>query len=119
MCKTFVSVNPLSIMFGEKYGFINNFDGIRYLVLFSRGWYDAIYSGIRYLINEKRGVTDSINHNFARIRINSYNFWPIEKILTFHDLIILIKSVVNKNENKYNYNIFLEKGCYKDKSNKQ
>ena len=119
MCKTFVSVNPLSIMFGEKDGFINNFDRIRYLVLFSRGWYDAIYSGIRYLINEKRGVTDSINHNFARIRINSYNFWPIEKILTFHDLIILIKSVVNKNENKYNYNIFLGKGCYKDKSNKQ
>ena len=76
-------------------------------------------SGIRYLINEKRGVTDSINHNFARIITNSYSFWSIEKILTLHDLIILIKSVVNKNENNYNYNIFLETGCYKDRSNKQ
>ena len=29
---------------------------------------------------------------------------------------ILIKSVVNKNKNEYYYNIFLEKGSYKDKS---
>ena len=55
-------------------------------------------------------VTDSINHNFARIRIDSYNSLPIEKILTFHNAITLIKSVVNKNENNYYYNIFLEKG---------
>ena len=30
---------------------------------------------------------------------------------------MLIKSVVNKNKNGYYYNIFLEKGLYKDKSN--
>ena len=38
-------------------------------------------------------------------------------ILTFHNVIILIKSVVNKNKNEYYYNIFLEEGLYKDKSN--
>ena len=32
---------------------------------------------------------------------------------------ILIKSVVINNENKYYYNIFLGKSSYKDKSNKQ
>ena len=53
-------------------------------------------------IREKSGITDSINHNFARIRIDSYNSSPIEKTLTFH-VIILIKSVVNKNENNYYY----------------
>ena len=57
---------------------------------------------------------DSINHNFGKIRIDSSNSLPIEKILTFHNVIILIKSVVNKNKNKYYYNIFLEKGLYKD-----
>ena len=36
-------------------------------------------------------------------------------MLTFHNVIILIKSVVNKNENKYYYNIFFEKSSYKDK----
>ena len=54
---------------------------------------------IKYLITEKIGITDSANHNFARIRIDSYNSLPIEKILTFHYVTLLIKSVVAKNEN--------------------
>ena len=37
--------------------------------------------------------------------------------MTFHNVIILIKSVVNNNKNNYYYNIFSEKGSYKDKSN--
>ena len=61
-------------------------------------------------------ITDSIYHNFAKIRIDSYNSFPIEKILTFHNVIILIKSVANEKENYY-YNIFLEKVFYKDTSN--
>ena len=67
---------------------------------------------IKYLITEKIGITDSANHNFARIRIDSYNSLPIEKILTFHIVIILIKSVINKNKNNYYYNIFLEEDSY-------
>ena len=35
-------------------------------------------------------------------------------MFTFHNVIILIKSVVNKNKNDYYYNIFLEKGLYKE-----
>ena len=59
-----------------------------------------------------------VNHDFARIRIDLYNFLTIEKTLNFHNIIILTKSVVNKNENNnYYYNIFLEKGLYKEKSN--
>ena len=49
------------------------------------------------------------------MRVDSYNSLPIKKISTFHNVIILIKSVVNKNKNKYYYHIFLEKGLYKDK----
>ena len=56
---------------------------------------------IKYLISGKIGITDSIYLNFGKIRIDSYNSLPIEKILTFHIVIILIKSVVNKNENNY------------------
>ena len=37
LCKTFISVNPLSIIFGEKDGLINNFDGIRYLYYLVEG----------------------------------------------------------------------------------
>ena len=74
---------------------------------------------IKYLISGKSGITDSINLNFGKIRIDSYNSLPIEKILTFHIVIILIKSVVNKNKNNYYYNIFLEEDSYKGKSDGQ
>ena len=34
--------------------------------------------------------------------------------MAFNNVIILIKSVVNMDENNYYYNIFLEKGLYKE-----
>ena len=37
---------------------------------------------------------------------------PIEKILTLHSVIILLKSVLNKDKNHYYYRIFLEKCSY-------
>ena len=58
------------------------------------------YGKIKYLTSEKKGITNSINYNFGKIKIDSYNSLPIKKISTFH-VIILIKSVVNKNKNKY------------------
>ena len=49
-----------------------------------------IYSGdillrdsIKYLISEKGGITDIINHNSARIRIDSYNSLPAQKNIDF------------------------------------
>ena len=91
----------------------------RYLVLFDHEVFDKICDKIKYLINEKSGIADSITHNFGAIKIDSYNSLPIEKILTFHNLIILIKSVVIKDKYNYYYNIFLEKGSYKDKFDTQ
>ena len=49
--------------------------------------YDVICNRIRYLISGKNGITDSINHNLTRIRIDSYNSLPIEKTLTFQNII--------------------------------
>ena len=43
------------------------------------------------------------------IRNDSYNSLPIKKILPFHNVIILIKSVVSTNKNKYYCNILPEK----------
>ena len=64
----------------------------------------------------KSGITKwYINHNFGKIRIDSYNSLPIEKILSFHNVLILIKSAVDKKKSKYYYSIFLEKGLDKDK----
>ena len=73
--------------------------------------------GLNVLQVKKCDITNNINHNFGKIRVDSYNYLPVERMLTFHDVIILIKSVVNNDKNNYHYNIFLEKGLYKDKSN--
>ena len=92
----------MRVSFDKINGFIKICDEVRYLVLYDYERYDANYDRIRYLISEKSGITDSINYNFARIRIDSYNYLPIEKILTFHNVIILIKSV----DHYYNILIF-------------
>ena len=86
---------------------------VKHLVLLDYGLLDKTCDKIKYLISKKSGITNNIDYNFGTIRIDSYNSLPIKKILTFHNVIILIKSVVNKNENKYCYNIFLEKDLYK------
>ena len=84
--------------FDKTDGFIRVLDGeIKHLLLFDYGLFDKICDRIKYLMSEKGGITDIINHNFRKIRIYSYNYLPIEKILTFYSVIIHIKSVVNKN----------------------
>ena len=67
-------------------------------------------------MSEKNDAKFIINHNFARIRIDSDNSLPIENTLTFHNVITLITPVVNKNKNSYYFNVFLEKGLNEDKS---
>ena len=70
---------------------------------------DSIYIKIRYLIGVKNGITNMISHNYAKIKLDSYDSLPLEKTITFHDVIILIKSVFN---NSYYYNLFLERASY-------
>ena len=72
---------PLCIRFNN--GFIKICNKIKYLVLFGIGFYNEILDRIKYVISKKGGITDSINHNFEKIRINLYHSLPIEKILTF------------------------------------
>ena len=116
--KTSTSAKPLRTRFDKIVGFIRVPGGeFRHLVSFSYGLFDKICGKIKYLISKKSGIADSINHNFGKIRIDSYNSLPIEKISDFHNVIILIKSVVDKNKNDYYYNIFLEESSFKNKSN--
>ena len=80
------------------------YDETRYLELFGSRIYNTIYQRINYLVSEKSDAKYIINHNFARIKIDPYNYLPIEKILTIHNVIILIKLVVNKDKNSYYFN---------------
>ena len=63
--------------------------------------YDFIYSRIRYLIKVKSGITHVISHNYAKLKVDSDDSSPLEKTMTFHNVIILVKSVFNKDKNNY------------------
>ena len=87
------------VWFDEIDLFMKIYDEITYLVLFATERYNAIFDRINYFSSEKKWY------------YKWYYIW------TFHNVITLIKSVINKTGNNYCYNIFLEKGSYEDKSN--
>ena len=92
--KTSIGPKPFRVRFNNMDGFIRVLDGeIKRLVIFDYELFDKICDKIKHPTSEKGGITDSINHNFGDIRVDSYNFLPIEKILSFHNVIILTKSV--------------------------
>ena len=106
--KILIDAKPLRIMFHKIDGFIRVYDGTRYLVLFGSEKYDFIYNRIRYFIGVKCNIAYVISHNYAKIKVDSCDFSPLQKTMTFH-VIIPIKSVFNKDKNNCYYNIFLEK----------
>ena len=70
----------MRIRFNKIDGFIISIDGkIKHLVLFDYGLLAKICDKIKYLISKKRGITNSINYNFGKIKIDSYNSLPIKK----------------------------------------
>ena len=96
--KTLIGSKPLRTTFDKIDGFIRIYDGTRYLTLFGSEKYDAICDRIRYLISLKSGITYIFSHYFAKIKVDSYDSLPIEKILTLNSVIILIKSVLNRDK---------------------
>ena len=65
-----------------------------------------------YLIGVKSGITYIFSNNFRKVKTDSDYDFHLEKTLTLQNFIIHIKSVLNKSQNHYFYNIFLEKGLY-------
>ena len=95
------------------HGFVRIYYETRYLVLFGSEKYDSIYSRVRCLISTKSGLPYTISHNYVKSKVDSYDFLPLEKAITFHNVLILIKSVFNKDKNDWNYYIFVEKASCK------
>ena len=111
MYKRWIDSKPSRIRFNNIDGLLRVYDGTRYLVLFRCEKYDSICNRIRYLISVKSGIAYVISYNYAKIKVDSYSFLPLEKTITFH-VIKPIKSFWNENKNNSYYKIFLEKLSY-------
>ena len=83
----------LPIRYNKIHGFNKIHNKVKYLALFD-DCFDKIYDRIKYLVSEKGGIANSINHNFWKISIDSYNSLPIEKIFTFEKVVILISQLL-------------------------
>ena len=59
----------------------------------------------------KSEITFVISHNYAKIKVDSFNSFPLEKTLTFQNVLILIKSVFNKNRITTTIIYFQKKVC--------
>ena len=93
-------------------GIIRVYDGTRYLVLSDSEKYDAIYNRIRYLISGKSDIANVISHNYARTKVDSYNYLSLENTLSLHNVIMHIKLAFDKDHNQHYCNIFLGKCSY-------
>ena len=97
--KDLINLKLLRIRFDKTNGFLRIHDGTRYLTLFDPEKYEAIYGRTRYLVSLESGITYIFSPYFMKIKIDSYDSLLIGKILTLHNVIILINSVLNKDKN--------------------
>ena len=81
----------MRIRFDRIDEFIKVYDGTRYLVWLGGDKYDFFYNRSRYLIGITSCITYLIYHNYAKIKVDSYDSLSLEKTLTFHNVIILLK----------------------------
>ena len=102
----------MRIRFDKIDGLIRIYNGTWYFTCFGSEKDDAVYDRIRYFISLKSGITYISSHCFGKIKVDCYDFLSIEKRLRLHNVIIHIKSVLNKDKNHYYYKIFLEKCLY-------
>ena len=63
------------------------------------------------------GITYITSHYYVKIKVDSYDSFPTGKKLTLHNVIILIKLVLNKDQNYHYYDMFLEKCSYQEVKN--
>ena len=95
----------MRIRFDKIDRIISIYDGTRYLTLFSTKKDGAIYNRIRYRISLKSSIRYIFSHYFLEIKVDSFDYLTVGKTLTLHNVIIFIKSVLNKDKNHYYYKI--------------
>ena len=86
-------------MFNKTDETVRNYNGIKYLALVDSEKYCTIFNSTRYLTRIKSGISYIVSRNYAKIKIDSDDDIPLEKTLTLHNAVILIKSVFNQNQN--------------------
>ena len=62
-------------------------------LLHSNEKYNKFFDRIRYLIMLKSNISYVVSHKYTEIKINSIDDLPLEKAITMHNVIMIIKLV--------------------------
>ena len=105
--KNLMGTKPFRNRFDKINGYIRGYDGTKFVILFGGEKWDFIYNRIRYLTGVNSDITYVISDKYAKIEVDSYDSLIHLILLTFYNIIILIKSFFNKDKNNCYYNISL------------
>ena len=82
----------LPIIFDKVDWYIKKYDETKYLVSFYfNEKYKTIFYRIRYFIALVSNVSDVYSHKYTKIKVNSDNGLPLDKILNMKNMVIPIK----------------------------
>ena len=75
--KTLIGAKCLRIMLDKVDGFVRDYNGTKYLVIFGPEKYYAIFNRIRYLIGLKSSIANADSHNYAETKLIQMMIWKI------------------------------------------
>ena len=112
------SVNPLYLMINKIKGHFEEVDGDRYLIISSENddimqKYQEVFDGIKEIIKKINDHGQQIKYdgNYMKIKFNTDDNIPLNKIIYFPTITIIIRSVTKK-DGKYYPQLFLDDCLY-------
>ena len=73
--------------------------------------YSELWDGIKSLIEKINSKPGKYGKDYMKIRFNSDNNWPLNKLLTLHMFTVIVRSVFQE-DGKYYSQIFLDECLY-------
>ena len=108
------SVNPLYLIINKVDGYFEKINGDKYLMLKKEKIekYEELWSKIRDLIRLITKKLDNYNEKDTKIKLNSDDDLPLNKMIEIPSMIIVATAVFHEN-NKYYPQFFLDECLYK------
>ena len=109
------SVNPLCLNIYTLDGFIEVKDGSKYLNVALNDYnnnvlkkYSEVWKGIKnQIVKVNNGLGGEYNKDYMKIKFDSGDDLPLNKVMKFYDLTVIIRSIFEK-DGKYYPQIFLD-----------
>ena len=106
------SVNPLYLIINEVDGYVEEINGNKYLTLVSTDKnkevltkYTELWDGIKNSIEKTNNKSGEYGKDFMKIKFNSDDSLPLNKILKLYNMTIIVRSVFEE-DGKYCPQVF-------------